>query len=71
MLRIALAFFLTLHFGNIAFGQGVQFRWKLTPGTKLVSEVVQEMEQSPPGTTKPVTQKTEITPSLLLNINNK
>jgi hypothetical protein len=61
MLRIALAFFLTLHFGNIAFGQGVQFRWKLTPGTKLVSEVVQEMEQSPPGTTKPVTQKTEIT----------
>jgi hypothetical protein len=60
MLRIAIAILLALSLGQSSLSQGVQFRWKLNPGTKLYSDVEQVMEQSPPGVTKPVTQVTKI-----------
>jgi hypothetical protein len=41
--------------------QEVEFRWKLKPGTKLVSDVIQEVQQTVAGSTEPVTQKSELT----------
>jgi hypothetical protein len=61
MLRIAIALLLELFLSHSAYSQGVQFRWKLVPGTKLYSDVEQVMEQSPPGVTTPVKQMTNIT----------
>lgn len=46
-----------LAFPSNSIAQEILFRWKLEPGLKLVSEVVQELEQGVPNSSAPVTQK--------------
>lgn len=43
-----------------SYAQETLFRWKLEPGLKLASEVVQELEQGVPNSSAPVTQKLKL-----------
>jgi hypothetical protein len=61
MQTIAYFFLLALATASTGMAQGIVFQWQLKPGTRLHSEVVQEMERSLVGATQPVKQKTEIT----------